>query len=77
MNQIAFVKANPTVCNTLVIDTIDWAETLAIESVCAQHGKKGIEDFGYGNGYTYVREEFWTIPKQTSRISGYLESMWC
>ena len=36
MNQIAFVKANPTVCNTLVIDTIDWAETLAIESVCAQ-----------------------------------------
>nr|DAJ16756.1 MAG TPA: AAA domain protein [Siphoviridae sp. cte3s7] len=58
MNQIAFVKANPTVCNTLVIDTIDWAETLAIESVCAQHGKKGIEDFGYGNGYTYVREEF-------------------
>ena len=58
MNQIAFVKANPTVCNTLVIDTIDWAEALAIESVCAQHGKKGIEDFGYGNGYTYVREEF-------------------
>lgn len=58
MNQIAFVKANPTVCKTLVIDTIDWAETLAIESVCAQHGKKGIEDFGYGNGYTYVREEF-------------------
>lgn len=58
MNQIAFVKANPTVCNTLIIDTIDWAETLAIESVCAQHGKKGIEDFGYGNGYTYVREEF-------------------
>lgn len=58
MNQIAFVKANPTVCNTLVIDTVDWAESLAIESVCAQHGKRGIEDFGYGNGYTYVREEF-------------------
>ena len=57
MNQIAFVKANPTVCNTLVIDTIDWAETLAIESVCSQHGKKGIEDFGYGNGYVYAKEE--------------------
>ena len=57
MNQIAFVKANPTVCNTLVIDTIDWAESLAIESVCSMHGKRGIEDFGYGNGYTYVREE--------------------
>ena len=57
MNQIAFVKANPTVCNTLVIDTVDWAETLAIENVCSQHGKRGIEDFGYGNGYTYAREE--------------------
>ena len=58
MNQIAFVKANPDKFQTLVIDTIDWAESLAIESVCAQHGKRGIEDFGYGNGYTYVREEF-------------------
>lgn len=57
MNQIAFVKANPTVCKTLVIDTIDWAESLAIESVCSMHEKRGIEDFGYGNGYTYVREE--------------------
>lgn len=57
MNQIAFVKANPTVCKTLVIDTVDWAESLAIESVCSMHGKRGIEDFGYGKGYTYVREE--------------------
>lgn len=56
-NQIAFVKANPTCCKTLIIDTIDWAESLIVEDVCAQHGKKGIEDFGYGNGYTYVREE--------------------
>ncbi|WP_438477318.1 AAA family ATPase [Streptococcus pluranimalium] len=56
-NQIAWVKANPTCCKTLVIDTIDWAETLMIADVCAQHNKKGIEDFGYGNGYTYVREE--------------------
>lgn len=58
MNQIAWIKANTNVCKTLVIDTIDWAERLCIESVCAQHGKKGIEDFGYGNGYTYVAEEF-------------------
>lgn len=57
MNQIAFVKANPDKFDTLVIDTIDWAESLAIESVCSMHGKRGIEDFGYGNGYTYVREE--------------------
>ena len=26
--------------------------------MCSLHGKQGVEDFGYGNGYTYVREEF-------------------
>ncbi|MFS5674376.1 ATP-binding protein [Streptococcus agalactiae] len=56
-NQIAFVKANPTCCKTLIIDTIDWAESLIVDDVCAQHGKKGIEDFGWGNGYTYTKEE--------------------
>lgn len=56
-NEIAFIKANPQTCKTLVIDTIDWAESLAVDAVCAQHNKKGIEDFGWGNGYTYVREE--------------------
>ncbi len=49
---------NERPCETLVIDTADWAERLCIESVCSAHGKKGIEDFGYGNGYTYVCEEW-------------------
>lgn len=45
-------------CGTLVIDTVDWAEQLCLESVCAKYGKSGIEDFGYGNGYVYEKEEF-------------------
>lgn len=45
-------------CCTIVIDTIDWAEQLCISAVCEKHGKKGIEDFGYGNGYVYEKEEF-------------------
>lgn len=57
-NQLEYVKNNPTVCKTIVIDTIDWAEQLCIDDVCAQYGKKGIEDFGYGNGYVYEKEEF-------------------
>lgn len=57
-NQIAYVKSNPGVCKTLVIDTIDWAEQLCINDICATHDKKGIEDFGYGNGYVYEKEEF-------------------
>ncbi|NQG19388.1 ATP-binding protein [Streptococcus suis] len=57
MNHIAFVKSNPTICQTLVIDTIDWAEALALQYICAQHNKSGIEDFGWGAGYTYLIEE--------------------
>lgn len=43
---------------TLVIDTADWAERLCEEAVCQSNGKIGIEDFSYGKGYTYVKEEF-------------------
>lgn len=57
MNHIAFVKANPTICQTLVIDTIDWAEALALAHICSEHNKKGIEDFGWGSGYTYLIQE--------------------
>jgi len=57
LQQVDWVKINKP-CATLVIDTIDWAERLCIEHVCSTHGKTGIESFGYGNGYTYVAEEF-------------------
>lgn len=45
-------------CKTYVIDTADWAERLCIQSVCARANKSGIEDFGYGKGYVYLRDEF-------------------
>ncbi len=54
--QVDFVKANRP-CKTFVIDTFDWAEQLCIENICATYQKKGIEDFGYGNGYVYEKEE--------------------
>lgn len=57
LEQIRYVKAHRP-CKTYVVDTIDWAERLCIEQVCSNHGKSGIEDFGYGNGYVYVMEEF-------------------
>lgn len=58
MEEIDYVKKTPDACRTLVIDTIDWAEQLCIEHICDKHQKNGIEDFGYGNGYVYVKEEF-------------------
>ncbi|MEK4199073.1 MULTISPECIES: ATP-binding protein [unclassified Cytobacillus] len=56
--QVDWVKQQVGRFETLIIDTVDWAEMLCIESVCSTHNKKGIEDFGYGNGYVYVKEEF-------------------
>jgi len=40
----------------VVIDTADWLEKALIEHVLRQAGKKSIEDFGYGKGYTIIQE---------------------
>lgn len=58
LEEIDYIKSHPGKCQTLVIDTIDWAEQLCVEHICSIHNKKGIEDFGYGNGYVYTKEEF-------------------
>jgi hypothetical protein len=56
--EIRYVISNPSVCQTLVLDTADWAERLCRDSVCAKNSKAGLEDFGYGKGYSYVFEDF-------------------
>lgn len=56
--EARYVAQHPDACRTLVIDTADWAEKMAIQSVLDEHNKNGIEDFGYGNGYRYVFEKF-------------------
>lgn len=52
------VAVTPDVCKTLVIDTADWAEALAIDHICTKFKQPGLESFGYGKGYTYLAEEF-------------------
>lgn len=56
--EVRYVIEHPSVCRTLVIDTADWAEKMAIQSVLDEHTKNGLEDFGYGAGYRYVYEKF-------------------
>ena len=58
LQEVQYVKDNPASCRTLVLDTADWAEQLCIQHICATRQVKGIEDFGYGKGYTYVKEAF-------------------
>lgn len=58
MQEVQYVKSTPGLCRTLVIDTADWAERLCINQICAQKNWSGIEDAGWGKGYTYLAEEF-------------------
>lgn len=68
LQQIAYVKANPGMCKTLIVDTADWAERLCSEHICSKATMKGIEDFGYGKGYIYLEEEFGRFLNQLQEI---------
>lgn len=41
---------------TVIYDTADWLEKALIEHMLKLAGKKSIEDFGYGKGYTVLQE---------------------
>lgn len=60
---------NPPTIKTLVIDTADWMERLCESYVCKKYAKGGIEDFGYGKGYVYVKEEFGKVLDTLTEIN--------
>ena len=60
------VKERP--CHTIVIDTADWAEQLCSKAVCEKLNVGGIEDVGYGKGYTYLAEMFGTFLKDCDEL---------
>lgn len=63
--------AHQDICKTLVLDTADWAEQLAISAICTKYKQPSIESFGYGKGYTYVSEE---IEKMLNALNEVIES---
>lgn len=58
LDEVAEVRKGSIPCGTLVLDTADWAERLAIAHICTKAKVDGLEGFGYGKGYTYLKEEF-------------------
>lgn len=52
-NCLSWLMANDHQYQTVVLDTLDWTERLVHAATCEKHGKKSIEDFGYGRGYTF------------------------
>jgi hypothetical protein len=58
ISVIKEVAATPDICKSLVLDTADWAEQMAIDHILKKYNQPSIEAFGYGKGYTYIGEEF-------------------
>ena len=68
LDEVAEVRKGNIPCTTLVLDTADWAEALCIQSICAKAKVDGLEGFGYGKGYVYVKEEFGRLLDQLEEI---------
>lgn len=52
----------------VAIDTFDWAESLAIQAICAEHNVKGIEGFGYGKGWQFESELIARFLENTDKL---------
>ena len=57
LDMVQDAKNQPKL-GTLVIDTLDWADTLCADGLCKKKQWSSIEDAGYGKGYVMLGEEF-------------------
>lgn len=69
ISTIKELEADPMDYKTVVIDTADWAERMAIDQILADNPKVGsIEGFGYGKGYTYVAEKISALCDECDKL---------
>lgn len=68
MQQIDFVKQTMP-CQTIVIDTVDWAERLCIDFIVAAGNKTSITQFGYGEGFIKLEEEYGRFLNKLSDVA--------
>ena len=43
--------------DTVVVDSVDWAERLILEAMLRKTGKRSVEDYGFGKGWTMLAEQ--------------------
>ena len=58
MEQVRWFNENDDKLGTLVIDTLDWSERLAVRDVCLEKKVESIEDIPYGRGWVFVKDRF-------------------
>ena len=68
ISMVEEVARDPDCCSTLVIDTADWAEQMAIKHICEKYKQTGLESFGFGKGYTYLAEEFTRLLRACDKV---------
>ena len=68
-SQVRYVIDHPETCRTLVLDTADWAEQIETRALLDKFQKNGLEDFGYGKGYTYSAEWFGELLNLLSEVT--------
>lgn len=58
IEQVKYYKLHPFECDTLVLDTADWAEKLCKVEICANGQKTSLSGFAHGTGYVLLMEDF-------------------
>jgi hypothetical protein len=58
LDAIQVLTVEPSEYQTLVIDTLDWAEPLLWAHICKRDEQPNIEAYGYGKGYAAALDEW-------------------
>lgn len=56
--SLSWLCMNATDYGTIIVDSVDWLESLVQKHVAEAQGKKNIEEIGYGKGYKFAAESF-------------------
>lgn len=65
--QVDYVKQNKP-CQTLVIDTMDWAEDLCKRHLMAANGWSAIDSEGYGKKFVALAEQMGGLLNKLSEV---------
>lgn len=68
--EISWLIANDTEHQTIIIDTIDWLETLICTDVASNAGKATVEEIAFGKGYPLVEKAWHFVINSLTRLWG-------
>ena len=70
LEEVEYLKNTPGIARTLVIDTIDWAESLAKQHLMSKNNWDAIDSTAYGARYVALADE---IGKLLNKLSELIE----